>query len=179
MTSCYKHRKMHQGVCVIYNMIWIVRPLIAVEMIWLYRLVTMMLIIIAWWIIILSPIVRMDWRLDLIYTGKDISHKGVCVTYDIIIVKPFRMLRRWYAVSVLFNFFQFMTRRMELLYIFHQNKSGYLKCNLPLGRPLKIVNFPSQNVIDNMTQDNYYCKSLKYSGNNRIAIIALCPYALL
>ena len=25
----------------------------------------------------------------------------------------------------------------------------------------------------------YYCKSLKYSGNNTIAIIALCPYALL
>ena len=24
-----------------------------------------------------------------------------------------------------------------------------------------------------------YCKSLKYSGNNKIAIIALCPYALL
>ena len=23
-----------------------------------------------------------------------------------------------------------------------------------------------------------YCKSLKYSGNNKIAIIALCPYAL-
>ena len=24
-----------------------------------------------------------------------------------------------------------------------------------------------------------YCKSLKYSGNNKIAIIALCKYALL
>ena len=24
-----------------------------------------------------------------------------------------------------------------------------------------------------------YCKSLKYSGNNKIAMIALCPYALL
>ena len=24
-----------------------------------------------------------------------------------------------------------------------------------------------------------YCKSLKYSGNNKKAIIALCPYALL
>ena len=24
-----------------------------------------------------------------------------------------------------------------------------------------------------------YCKALKYSGNNKIAIIALCPYALL
>ena len=27
--------------------------------------------------------------------------------------------------------------------------------------------------------DMIYCKSLKYSGNNKIAIIALCTYALL
>ena len=27
--------------------------------------------------------------------------------------------------------------------------------------------------------NSIYCKSLKYSGNNNIAIIALCPYALL
>ena len=28
-------------------------------------------------------------------------------------------------------------------------------------------------------RENQYCKSLKYSGNNKIAIIALRPYALL
>ena len=26
---------------------------------------------------------------------------------------------------------------------------------------------------------NIYCKSLKYSGNNKIAMTVLCPYALL
>ena len=33
--------------------------------------------------------------------------------------------------------------------------------------------------IERKTKKVKYCKSLKYSGNNKIAIIALCAYALL
>ena len=45
----------------------------------------------------------------------------------------------------------------------------------------KICGLSEGNSIVNtirMATRRGYCKSLKYSGNNTIAIIALCPYAL-
>ena len=51
-------------------------------------------------------------------------------------------------------------------------RSHMAKCDTLGGIPYHA------NQIEHLVRTPY-CKLLKYSGNNKIAIIALCPYALL
>ena len=51
--------------------------------------------------------------------------------------------------------------------------------NMPGGQSERSDFYTFRPYFSNTAGVLVYCKSLKYSGNNKIAIIALCPYALL